>query len=332
MDGKFFSRKGFETSVLYKPGRKVDRWAFTLDSRHLPRHITPAARAAMQDPILKRYHRNFRDRWVTRFLDTRHGRNLLIKAISPRTLAMTVDLGDHVMTFSPSDYIGRSIFAKGHFDRDHVGRLLDIMRERGLPTEGKVLLELGGNIGTHTVYFALTGAFARIVTVEPDPRNFPHLLMNIAQNGFAAIVTPINCAAGEAEGEIDFFLHPTNHGRSSPVRRNDTDIRISVPVKPVPAIMEEAGVTLEDVGLVWMDIEGYEPVAIRAMAGLLARRVPIYTEFSPEFCGPGEAAAFIRDLAEFYEDCLVFFEDVRTPMKVRDIPVGKGQFDILLLP
>jgi FkbM family methyltransferase len=281
---------------------------------------------------LKRFHRNFRDRWVTRFLDTRHGRNLLIKAISPRTLAMTVDLGDHVMSFSPSDYIGRSIFAKGHFDRDHVGRVLDIMRERDLPTGGRVLLELGGNVGTHTVYFALTRAFARIVTVEPDPRNFPHLLANIAGNGFADIVTPVNCAAGEAEGEIDFFQHPTNHGRSSPLRRNETDTRISVPVKPVPAILEEAGVTVEDIGLVWMDIEGYEPVAIRSMAGLLERRVPIYLEFSPQIYGLGETRSFVQTLAGSYDDCLVFFEDVCTPTSVRDIPVDGRQFDILLLP
>jgi FkbM family methyltransferase len=281
---------------------------------------------------LKRYFRQFRDRLVRRFLDTREGRNLLIQAIAPRTLTMTVDLGDHVMTFSPSDYIGRSVFAKGHFDRDHVGRLLDILLTRGIRTEGKALLELGGNIGTHTIYFALTGAFAKIVTVEPDPRNYPLLLANIAQNDFGDLVTPVQCAAGEAEGVIDFYQHPSNHGRSSPVRRNDTDVRIKVPVKPVPRILQEAGVAEEDIGLVWMDIEGYEPVAIRSMHALLSCRVPVYTEFTPEFYGFEQAAAFVALLAEYYEDCLVFFEDATTPMKVRDIPVGDRQFDILLLP
>jgi len=281
---------------------------------------------------LKRFHRNFRNRSIARFLDTREGRNLLIRTISPRTRSMTIDLGDHVMTFAPSDYIGRSIFAKGHFDRDHVGRVLDVMRDRGLPTDGKVLLELGGNIGTHTVYFALTRAFARIVTVEPDPRNYPLLVANIAQNGFADVVTPVNCAAGEVEGDLDFYMHPTNFGRSSPVRRNGTDEKISVPVRPVPAILDEAGVRADDIGLVWMDIEGYEPVAIRSMRDLMARRVPIYTEFSPDFYPPGQAEAFVRLLAEYYEDCLVYFEDVSTPTKVRDIPVGENQLDILLLP
>ena len=281
---------------------------------------------------LKRYLRNIRNRLLTRFLNTRPGRNLLIEVISPRTRTMTVDLGDHVMTFSPSDYIGRSLFTKGHFDRDHVDRLLDIMQKRALPMQGKALLELGGNIGTHTVYFALTKVFSRIVSVEPDPRNYPLLLTNIAQNGFDALVVPVNCAAGDAEGEIDFYLHPTNHGRSSPMRRNDTDLRIAVPVKPVSSILEQAGVSADDIGLVWMDIEGYEPVAIRSMQSLLERRVPIYTEFTPEFYGFEQATEFVRFLSTFYEDCLVFFEDVETPMKVRDIPVGKQQFDILLLP
>jgi FkbM family methyltransferase len=48
------------------------------------------------------------------------------------------------------------------------------------------LLEIGGNIGTQTVYFALSGAYSRIVSIEPDPRNFPLLQLNIRQNHLEA--------------------------------------------------------------------------------------------------------------------------------------------------
>lgn len=280
---------------------------------------------------MTRAPRIFRSRPARRFLETRAGRNWLIRNIGDHVRTMTVDLGDHVITFSPADYIGRSVFVKGHFDRDHAERLVDLMRARGMPMEGKVLLELGGNIGTHTVYFGLTGAFDRILTVEPDPRNFPLLLTNIAQNGFSDKVTAVACAAGEAAGEIDFYLHPTNHGRSA-IRPSPDHQKISVPVKPVWQILAEEGVSAKEIGLVWMDIEGYEPVAIRGMRELLALRVPIYTEFSPEFYGAEQAAAFVAQLAEFYEDCITFFEDVPTPCKVRDIPIGDQQLDVLLLP
>ena len=277
--------------------------------------------------------RQLRDRLARRFFDTRYGRDMLIKAIGSRTLDMTVDCGDHRMTFSPSDYLGRSVFVKGHFDRDHVDRLMGKLAELGIGVQGKVLLEIGGNIGTHTVYFGLTGAFGRIVSVEPDPRNFELLKTNIAQNGFSELAIPINCAASDIEGEIDFFLHPTNHGKSSPTPGSAADIRITVPAKPVPAILEAAGVAIEDVGLIWIDIEGYEPVAARSMKALFARRVPVHAEFTSAFYGREQAAAYVAFLAEFYEDCIIFFgDDPPVSMKVRDIPLDREQFDLLLIP
>ncbi|OYR08578.1 methyltransferase, FkbM family domain protein [Brucella grignonensis] len=281
---------------------------------------------------MKRHFRKLRDRLATRFFNTRYGRELLIHGIGPRTLSMTVDCGDHVMTFSPSDYIGRKVFRKGHFERDHVTRLLTIMQNRGLPTDGKVLLEIGGNIGTQTVYFALSKAFTRIVSVEPDPRNFKLLQLNIAQNDLNGNVTPVRCAAGDSEGEIEFFQHLNNHGKSSMMRRSPKDVSIFVPVKPVTRILQEYGIVANDVGLVWMDIEGYEPVAIGTMQELMSRRVPIYTEFTSEFYGPETARKFVEMLSSFYENCLIFLGDEISEIKVREIPLNREQFDVLLLP
>jgi FkbM family methyltransferase len=206
------------------------------------------------------------------------------------------------------------------------------MRDRGLPTDGKVLLEIGGNIGTQTVYFALSKAFERIVSVEPDPRNFKLLQVNIAQNDLGESITPVHCAAGDSEGEIEFFQHRNNHGKSGMVRRSPNDVSILVPVKPVMRILQEQDVPADDIGLVWMDIEGYEPVAISTMHELMARRVPIYTEFTSEFYGPEQARMFVETLSGFYEDCMIFMEDEISAIKVRDIPLDKEQFDVLLLP
>ncbi len=266
-------------------------------------------------------------RW---FFNTRYGRELLISSIGPRVQKLTVDCGDHVMSFSPHDYIGRKIFRKGHFERDHVDRLIGILKERRLLPQGSTLLELGGNIGTQTVYFALNKTFSHIISVEPDPRNFELLRTNITQNRLVDRVTLVNCAAGENQGEIDFFQHQQNHGKSSASRQSASDCKIVVPVKPVSSILAEAGTDPDDIGLVWMDIEGYEPLACRSMQILLARKVPLYMEFSPAFYGPDQSAAFVQYLAIFYEDCLLFREDAGTPAKVREIPINESQFDVLL--
>ncbi|MBB3593232.1 FkbM family methyltransferase [Rhizobium sp. BK529] len=276
--------------------------------------------------------RKARNAAASRLFDTRFGRRLLIENIGPRVVSMTVDAGDHLMTFSPSDYIGRKIFRKGHFEREAVDRLIVILRERGLLRKDTTLLEIGANIGTQTVYFALSGAYAHIVSIEPDPRNFPLLALNIRQNRLEEKVRLVNCAAGEIEGEIDFFLNSANHGKSSAIRQSPRDAKISVPVKPVPEILAELSVDSDSIGLVWMDIEGYEPVACRSMQSLLARRVPLYMEFSPLFYGPEGTKAFIDMLAGFYEHCLVVFEDREDEMKVRDLPGSFDQYNVLFLP
>lgn len=280
----------------------------------------------------KRRMRKARNALATRFFDTRTGRRLLIENIGLRVTSMTVDAGDHLMSFSPSDYIGRKVFRKGHFERQAVDRLLVILRQRGLLKKDSMLLEIGGNIGTQTVYFALARAFQGIVSVEPDPRNFRLLEQNIRQNSLMDTVRLVNCAAGEAGGEIDFFLNSANHGKSSAIRQSATDQKISVPVQPVTGILDGLGIDQAAIGLVWMDIEGYEPVACRSMLPLLSRRTPLYMEFTPLFYGPEGTRDFVAWLAGFYEDCLVFFEDYEQQMKVRDLPGSIDQYDVLFLP
>jgi FkbM family methyltransferase len=282
---------------------------------------------------LRRRLRKWRDRLARRFFDTRYGRDLLIRAIGPRTRFMTVDCGDHLMTFSPGDYLGRSVFVKNHFDRDHVGRLLRKLDEIGVTVAGKTLLEIGANIGTHTVYFALTGIFSRIIAVEPDPRNFELLEENVRQNGFGDLVTRLACAVSDVAGDIPFFLHPDNHGKSSPNPTRADESPILVPALPVAAILSRAGADEDEVGLVWMDIEGYEPIAARSMASLFARRVPVHMEFTAEFYGAEKAKEFVAYLAGFYDECFIFYNDDREERRlVKDIPVDREQFDILLIP
>ncbi|MBB3914710.1 FkbM family methyltransferase [Rhizobium fabae] len=280
----------------------------------------------------KRRLRKARNAAASRFFNTRFGRRLLIENIGPRVISMTVDAGDHLMTFSPSDYIGRKVFRKGHFEREAVDRLIIILRERGLLRKDATLLEIGGNIGTQTVYFALSDTYTKIVSIEPDPRNFPLLQLNIRQNRLEEKVRLVNCAAGESEGEIDFFLNLDNHGKSSAIRQGPRDKKISVPVKPVSEILAALSVDPASIGLVWMDIEGYEPVACRSMQLLLERRVPLYMEFTPLFYGPEGTKAFKSMLSGFYEDCLIIFEDREEEIKVRDLPGDFDQYNVLFLP
>ena len=163
------------------------------------------AQSMLDTKSIRRHLRKVRNNLARRFFDTRYGRNLLINSLGPRVQTMTIDCGDHVMSLSPGDYIGKKIFRKGHFEREHVDRLLAILKERRLLRDGTTLLELGGNIGTQTIYFALSGQFARIVSVEPDPRNFDLLRTNVIAERARRLCDPGQLRRGR-EPRRDRFL------------------------------------------------------------------------------------------------------------------------------
>jgi hypothetical protein len=99
----------------------------------------------------------------------------------------------------------------------------------------------------------------------------------------------------------------------------------------VPDILERAQTPIDEIGLIWIDIEGYEPVACRSMQALMAQKTPLYMEFTPSFYGSSGSHAFARSLADYYEECIVFVEDRSTPMKVVDLPTKGEQFDVLFM-
>lgn len=277
--------------------------------------------------------RRSRVKMFKRLGGSRRGRKLLLDFLPLNIREVTVDCGDHRLTVSPHEMIGRHVVATGEYTRDSVSHVLDELDRRGLiPAEGACALEIGANIGTHTLYLALTRRFKTIVAVEPDPRNLALLKRNVADNDLSGAVRIMECAAGETEGELLLHRIDGNYGNSSFVHSRPTGNSVAVPVRPVDAILRDAGVAPDKVSLVWMDIEGFEPQACRSMGGLLARQVPIYMEFSPEFYGREGTEAFVRFLERHYSHCIVTARGVRQSVPVGQLLEQQRQCDVLLLP
>ena len=70
-----------------------------------------------------------------------------------------------------------------------------------LPSEARVVLDLGANIGLSAAFFALRYPNARIVAVEPDPDNYSLLLKNVER--FGPRVVPLRAAAWSRDGTIE---------------------------------------------------------------------------------------------------------------------------------
>ncbi|CAN7195229.1 FkbM family methyltransferase [Aminobacter sp. LjRoot7] len=277
--------------------------------------------------------RNWKVAFIRKLISGKRGRLISSEVLLADVTSMTMKFDDHVMSFSPQEYIGKSIFLSGDFDRKLSDALIAFLFGRGyLPRGGATVLEIGANIGTQTVYFCRSGKVAKVIAVEPDPRNLSLLRRNVADNGLEQVVTIVPCAVGSATSMAPLHRAAGNFGGSSLFRLPNAESEVTVPVKPLAEVLGEAGVRAADIDFVWMDIEGAEPVASQSMHELFERRVPVMLEYSPDVYAPGVAHDFIALLSRYYEKCMIFDGCNQAAMKVVDLPMSIAHTNILLLP
>ena len=111
-------------------------------------------------------------------------------------------------------YKGRTIRFMGTGDN---GSICDVFVEEELgvlDVKGRVVIDIGANIGDSAVYFVIMGA-EKIISIEPFPFTFENLKRNIAINGVQDKVKILNCAIGGKTGIM----------KVSPIVRNTVGLR-----------------------------------------------------------------------------------------------------------
>ena len=230
-------------------------------------------------------------------------RDTVMHALAARGHFVFCDLGDARFFVDPSDrVVGAWLMWHGGWQRREIDQAIAVLAASGRLVPDAEFVDVGANIGTHTVYAMRTGRFGRAVAFEPEPKNARLLRMNIEANGLAERVTVIEKAAGEQEGAATLYLHPRNkgaHAIGSPPSDDGLD-RLEVPVVRVEAMLGDLGLTAAQIGLVWIDAEGHEPQIIRGLGRLLDERVPLAFEFAPHRYDPAARRGLIDLLAARY--------------------------------
>lgn len=103
------------------------------------------------------------------------------------------DIGSYRLALLPRDHISE-IIRSTH--RPYEQRLIAIVRELTRP--GNVILDVGANLGNHTIYWAKAGR--RVIAFEPNPVTESALVESVGLNKLDALVD-IHCVAvGAASG------------------------------------------------------------------------------------------------------------------------------------
>jgi FkbM family methyltransferase len=158
---------------------------------------------------------------------------------------------------------------------------------RDLVAAGGVVLDIGANIGAHTLHLAkLVGPTGRVLAFEPTDFAFRKLQRNIELNPpLAQRITAYNCFLAAKDGDTlpdsiysswplisESELHAKHLGRAMPTRSAST--------RSVDSVLSEAGDP--SVQLVKLDVDGFECEILRGATKLLSVQKPVFVmELAP---------------------------------------------------
>jgi FkbM family methyltransferase len=151
----------------------------------------------------------------------------------------------------------------------------------GLPKAPKTVLDLGANIGLTAIWFARTYPGAQIACVEPMPVNLKLLERNLALNSIDARV--FSAAVAISDGEVNMHVHAKDYGHKIASADDEGEL-LTCRAISVPTIMNDLG--WDRIGLLKMDIEGYESLLFASPAEWMNRVDALCIECHDDFGEP----------------------------------------------
>jgi FkbM family methyltransferase len=145
--------------------------------------------------------------------------------------------------------------------------------------KGMRVVDIGANIGYYTLLAArAVGQTGRVYAFEPTPRTYELLCQNVNANGFSNVVTAQKAVANRS-GTATLHLN-RNNGNNTLSSTPDGEGSVEVEVVTLDQYFAHSTARI---GVLKMDIEGSEPLALEGMTDVLKQtpEIVIFTELNP---------------------------------------------------
>lgn len=143
--------------------------------------------------------------------------------------------------------------------------------------EGDIVVDIGANIGYHTLTFAkLVGKTGKVYAFEPDPINFNYLKKNIEFNGYKNVI-PIQKAVSDITGKGKLYLYK----RAGVEKIWDLKEKGNRPTIEIDMIKLDD--FIKKIDFVKIDVEGAEGMVLRGMPNLLRQNIKMVIEIANDF-------------------------------------------------
>lgn len=153
--------------------------------------------------------------------------------------------------------IGEALFYNGEFEESEIKFFRKVLSEYTDP----VVLDIGANIGLHTLRWAKARPDTKVYAFEPTPATVKMLQSNIARNGIASRVTVVPMALSDYCGKATFYETDDNAYNSlKNTKRKSLICTCEVPVTTIDDFVKSNNVG--NISLIKIDVEGLETQVI----------------------------------------------------------------------
>ncbi|WP_417526082.1 FkbM family methyltransferase [Marinovum sp.] len=134
--------------------------------------------------------------------------------------------------------------------------------------EGGVFVDIGANVGNHTLFAALFLGASRVIPFEPNPKAFELLVSNVLVNGLRDIVDLSRLGVGVSDAEAGGFAMQDRDRNLGGARMLEGQGELAV---------HRGDALLEDVtpDFIKIDVEGMELQVLAGLSGVLERARPV---------------------------------------------------------
>lgn len=221
-------------------------------------------------------------------------------------------------------YLGGALLRYGEYGEIELSLLCSLV------APGDCVIEVGANIGSHTVGLArAVGPAGSVIAIEPQPAIFRILCANLALNGLSNVITHA-CGCGDRRKTLCFpeysLAQPHNSGS---VSLASTGNGRQVAVAP----LDELAGNPRRLRLIKIDVEGMEREVLQGAAELIAGHRPLlYVENDR----PENSRSLIEDIQSknyrlWWHTAPLFNPDNFFGVEEDDYPM-EASFNMLCLP
>ena len=212
-----------------------------------------------------------------------------------KSVTVSTKQGVFTVLLGAEESIGRTLYCRRSYELEWISKSMEFLRSIGqCPPKGEgTLVDSGANNGIICIGMLYTGEVEKAIAIEPEPHNFLLLQRNVRQNSLEHKVICLPYAASHRRRKIKLELSESNFGdhriRESADTRNALDLFRESGRRTVTIESERLDNLLmnlpedftENVGVVWVDVQGHEGHVFMGAGSVIAKGVPVVSEIWP---------------------------------------------------